>query len=95
MAILEDTYNQLLVDQLADQFGVSPARANELINCIAENILFYTVFKGPINTPFGKIAMLQGGLQIIEQNKALINSFKKEQGAEAITAFIKDIISGE
>lgn len=95
MPIVESTYNQLLVDQLVDQFGISKIRADEIINCIAENILYYTMFKGAINTPFGKIAMLQTGLQIIEQNKALLNSFSREQSAEAITAFIKDIISGE
>lgn len=93
--IIENKYNQIIVENLVEQFGITPVRAEEILTSIAETILYTVVFKGPVNTPFGKMSMLQSGIQIIEQNKSLQKSLKNEKSQDKIAQLIKDVVSGD
>lgn len=92
--MIEPKYNQILVDNLVEQFGVTEVRAAEILDSIAETILYTVVFKGPVNTPFGKMSMLKEGIQIIEQNKTLQKRLKSEKSAEAVASLVKEVVMG-
>jgi hypothetical protein len=93
--MLNNKYNQQLVEHLVEEFGFTSLRATELLNFIAEDILYCVLFRGPIITPFGKMAMLKEGIQITEQNQELISKFKTERRQENIVKFIHEITTGK
>jgi len=92
---LSEKYNNALKSYLVEEFGMTPARAELLLNGIATFILNCLVFKGSVNTPFGVLSLTKDGVVVTGQNLALLETLKKDFNEESLARFIEDLISGE
>lgn len=92
---LSEKYNSALIAHLSEEFGLTPARAEIILNSIAVFMLKCMVFKGPVNTPFGTLALNKDGITVTGQNLALIETLKKDFDEENLKKYIENLISGE
>lgn len=76
------------------ELSMSPEEVEQAWAAMAKAILFHAAFKGAIATPFGKIALQDQGLSIVEQNQELIGVMAKATSRDAMQRAITKMIAG-
>lgn len=61
-----------LTEVLVQNFNLEPEFAKTILNVLTENVIHYLVLCGCADTPFGKMKFGNKGVEIVEQNPALI-----------------------
>ena len=64
----------LLASYLSDELGVSNEELSLMWDTMARAIIYHATTVGPVVTPFGRVAMTDAGLAIVEQNQDVIQS---------------------
>lgn len=61
-----------LTEVLVQNFNLEPEFAKTILNTLTENVIHYLVLCGCADTPFGKMKFGNNGVEIVEQNPALL-----------------------
>jgi hypothetical protein len=90
----EREFDRQMAAALRKEFGYSDEKCLEILEFIAEFALTSMVLVGPVNTPYGKLAFTDKGVQVVEQNAAVLGTLGKEASREAVVAAVRRIVEG-
>lgn len=95
MPLIEtEKYNKLLITHLVEEFGIDKDKANEILNAIAQYILYVLAFKKSMRTPMGTLVFNNNGISISEQNTALIELLKSDFTEENLSQQLENLVAG-
>ena len=76
------------------ELSITPEEAEKTWNAMAKAVLFHAAFRGAVATPFGKIALQDKGLSIVEQNKELVQAVAGATSRDAVQRAITQMVAG-
>jgi hypothetical protein len=86
--------NRHLAECLEKEFLIPREKGERVLAYVAEYCLYCLTFKGAVDSPLGKLSLEKTGIQIVEQNTALLNALGGQQSRDSIMQQIREIISG-